>query len=193
MKQYIFLIIGWAVYFTLHSVLAKSSVKLFIKQTIPSGFKFYRLVYTVVSTVGLLILLLMNASIESDYLINPSAWNRYFSLMLATIGIFILKAAFRQYNLSGFMGLKDDDHEEFKMGGILQHIRHPLYTATILIALGFWLFIPNVTTLVSVLCIFIYLAVGIPLEESRLIKKYGEQYREYRKKVPALIPGFRKR
>jgi protein-S-isoprenylcysteine O-methyltransferase Ste14 len=158
----------------------------------PAGFKYYRLVYTIVSTVGLLVLLIMNASIESDYLIEPSVWTRYFSLMLATIGIFILKAAFRQYSLGGFMGLKDDEHDGFKAGGILKHIRHPLYTATVLIALGFWLFIPNVTTLVSVLCIFIYLAVGIPLEESRLIKKYGEQYREYRKKVPALIPRLRK-
>jgi protein-S-isoprenylcysteine O-methyltransferase Ste14 len=192
MRQYILLVIGWAIYFTLHSVLAESSVKLFVKRIMPAGFKYYRLVYTLVSTVGLLILLIMNASIESDYLIEPSVWTRYFSLMLATIGIFILKAAFRQYSLGGFMGLKDDEYDGFKAGGILQHIRHPLYTATVLIALGFWLFIPNVTTLVSMLCIFIYLAVGIPLEESRLIKKYGEQYREYRKKVPALIPRLRK-
>lgn len=158
----------------------------------PKGFKFYRLVYTVIATVGLLALLLMNASIESDYLIKPSAWTRYFSLMLATVGIFILKAAFRQYSLGGFMGIRDDEHEEFKTEGILQYIRHPLYTATILIALGFWLFIPNVTTLVSVMCIYIYLAIGIPLEERRLIKKYGEPYREYCKKVPSLIPRLRK-
>jgi methanethiol S-methyltransferase len=134
----------------------------------------------------------LNASIPSVYFIQPNSWTRYLSLMLATAGIFIVKAAFRQYNLRGFMGMDDDQHEEFKAGGILQYMRHPLYTATILITLGFWLFIPNETTLVSVACIFLYLGIGIPLEERKLIKQYGDAYRKYRKDVPALVPRFRK-
>jgi protein-S-isoprenylcysteine O-methyltransferase Ste14 len=113
-------------------------------------------------------------------------------MMLATFAIFIFKAAFKQYSLRGFTGFESDDHESFKADGILKHVRHPIYSATILMVVGFWLFIPNVTTLISACCIFIYLAIGIPLEEKKLIKKYGEAYISYKQRVPALIPWFRR-
>jgi methanethiol S-methyltransferase len=187
-ERYILLISGWAIYFVLHSVLAAEGTKNFFKIRLAGAFRYYRLVYTTISTIGLLVLLVMNASISSANLIEPSGWTRYVSLMLATVGIFILKAAFKQYSLGGFLGLNSDEGESFKAEGILKHIRHPLYAATILIALGFWLFIPNVTTLVSVSCIFLYLVIGIPLEERKLVRKLGDAYRDYRKRVPAIIP-----
>ncbi len=188
MERYILLIVGWAIYFLIHSVLAAEGTKISFKKRFSKAFRYYRLVYTTISTVGLLILLVMNASVSSPNLIEPSGWARYASLMLATVGIFILKAAFKQYSLGGFLGLKSDEGESFKAEGILKHIRHPLYSATILITLGFWLFIPNVTTLVSVGCILLYLVIGIPLEERKLIRKFGDAYRDYRKRVPAIIP-----
>lgn len=188
MERYILLIASWAVYFLLHSLLADNGVKNFFNRKLGKNYRYYRLVYTSIAIVGLVFLLVLNGSIPSGYLIGPGSRTRYFSLLLATFGIFILKAAFKQYNAGGFLGFKNDQQEEFKAGGILKFIRHPLYAATILITIGFWLFIPNVTTLVSVCCIFTYLVIGIPLEERKLVQKYGDAYREYRKKVPALIP-----
>ncbi len=182
------LMAGWAIYFALHSVFASDAVKQFFKQSMPAVSRFYRIIYNVIFTLGLLVMLVLNASIPSAYLIEPSSWTRYFSLMLATVGIFIFRAAFRQYDSRGFMGLRDDEQEVFKAGGILKKVRHPIYLATLFIVAGFWLFIPNVTTLVSAGCILVYLAIGIPLEERKLIRKYGDAYRQYRKDVPALIP-----
>lgn len=186
--MFILLIGCWAAYFFIHSFLAADWVKEFLRIVLGRAFRYYRLLYNTLSFVGLLLLLFLNASIPSDYLIEITGWTRYFSLMLATPGIFIVKAAFKQFNLNGFMGFSDDAQDGFKAEGILKHIRHPLYAGTILLSLGFWLFTPNVTTLISVGCIFAYLAIGIPLEERKLLKKFGEPYREYRRKVPALIP-----
>jgi protein-S-isoprenylcysteine O-methyltransferase Ste14 len=191
MSAYTILIIGWAVYFLVHSLLAADGVKNYFSRVMGKFYRYYRIIYNTISGIGLIVLLLLNASIPSAFIIEADSWTRYFSLLLATAGIFILKAAFRQYNLGGFMGLRDDEHDTFRAGGILKHIRHPLYSATILIAAGFWLFVPNVTTLVSVCCILVYLAVGIPLEERKLIRKYGEAYKEYKKRVPSLIPRLR--
>ncbi len=186
------LILGWIGYLGLHSVFAADGVKQYFSQNMRSAFKYYRLLYVFFSTIGLLAMLLLNASISSVYLIESSDWNRYFSLMLATFSIFIFKAAFKQYSLKGFAGFESDEQEQFKADGILKHVRHPIYSATILMVVAFWLFIPNVTTLISVSCIFIYLTIGIPLEERKLIKKYGEAYISYKQRVPALIPWFRR-
>lgn len=183
--------LGWAIYFSIHSLLADTAIKKYFEKFLGTLFRYYRLLYNVFSIVGLLLLLFLNGSITSSQLLPGNNITRYASLLLATGGILIIKAAFKQYKLKGFLGLQNDDHDQFKADGILKHIRHPLYSGTILIVIGFWLFIPTVTTLVSAGCIFMYLAIGIPLEERKLIKQYGEAYREYKRKVPALIPTFR--
>jgi protein-S-isoprenylcysteine O-methyltransferase Ste14 len=187
-EKYSLLILGWIGYLGLHSVFAADGVKQYFRKHMQRGYRYYRLLYVFFSTIGLLAMLLLNASISSVYLIESDGWNRYFSMMLATFAIFIFKTAFKQYSLRGFTGFESDDHESFKADGILKHVRHPIYSATILMVVGFWLFIPNVTTLISACCIFIYLAIGIPLEERKLIKKYGEAYVLYRGKVPAIFP-----
>ncbi|MBX2968719.1 MAG: isoprenylcysteine carboxylmethyltransferase family protein [Cyclobacteriaceae bacterium] len=192
MEKYSLLVLGWIAYLGLHSVFAADGAKQYFSQNMRSAFRYYRLLYVFFSTIGLFAMLLLNASISSAYLIESSDWNRYFSLILATFSIFIFKAAFKQYSLKGFAGFESDEHEQFRADGILKHVRHPIYSATILMVVGFWLFIPNVTTLISACCIFIYLAIGIPLEEKKLIKKYGEAYISYKQRVPALIPWFRR-
>lgn len=190
MERYILLVVSWAVYFFLHSLFADDGVKTKAGNLFGKKLTYYRLLYNLVSIVGLVYLLFLNASFPSSYLIEVNNWTKYISLMIATGGVFVLKAAFKQYSMKGFLGVESDQLEAFKANGILNHIRHPIYAGTILVVIGFWLFTPNVPTLVSVCCIFVYLAIGIPLEERKLISKYGDAYREYKKNVPSLIPRF---
>jgi len=193
MDQYLILIIGWSIYFFIHSLLAGDRIKEYFISLLGKHMLYYRLLYNLLATGGLFLLLFLNASISSKNILEPTSWTRYFSLVLATAGIFILKAAFKQYSLGEFLGFRMDEREGFKAEGILKYIRHPLYSATVLIAIGFWLFTPNVTTLISAGCIFLYLAIGIPLEERKLISKFGDAYREYRKSVPSLIPRLKRK
>jgi methanethiol S-methyltransferase len=190
-EKYILLIAGWAIYFALHSLLAADRTKLIFKKLLGKAFIGYRIIYNLIALVGLLLLLIINGMNSSYYLLSTNNVTRYFSLMLATIGILILKAAFKQYQLKSFLGFRNDEYETFKAEGILKHIRHPLYSATILFVIGFWLFIPTVASLVSACCVFIYLPIGITLEERKLIKKYGVDYEDYKRNVPALIPRLR--
>jgi len=189
--KFILLILGWALYFFLHSFLADSTVKKRIEKQVWVAFRYYRLFYNTISIIGLLLLLLFNGSIPSEQLVNPSGVSRYVSLVVSTAGIFIIKAAFKQYSLREFAGFGYYNPDTFQSKGILLHIRHPLYAGTILITIGFWLFSPTVTTLISTGCIFAYLPIGIWLEERKLILKFGEPYKEYRKNVPALIPKIK--
>jgi len=67
-------------------------------------------------------------------------------------------------------------------------VRHPIYLAALLMISG-W------TVASGLLADFILLAwsliafpIMIALEERELVARFGEAYREYRKRVPAIIP-----
>jgi protein-S-isoprenylcysteine O-methyltransferase Ste14 len=66
-------------------------------------------------------------------------------------------------------------------------VRHPMYTAALSIALGLSCLIQSLAVF-SVFCIYLVLiSLLIPVEESGLCKKYGDQYRLYRQKTRKLI------
>jgi methanethiol S-methyltransferase len=189
MADYGLLILGWFIYFTIHSVLAADAVKDYFKNLLQSKFRFYRIFYSLISTVGLFGLLFLNAMLSGELLLNPQGLVRYLSLMLATFGVIIVSRAFKEHDAASFIGLRQEEIK-FNRSGILNHVRHPIYSGTILIVIGFFLFTPTIATLVSTVCIFAYLPIGIYLEEKKLIHQFGDQYILYKREVPSLIPKF---
>jgi methanethiol S-methyltransferase len=181
--QYLILVIGWGLYFFLHSLLASSSFK------IKYSFRYYRISYTLFSVAGLLVMLFYSGSIEAAPIFIREG-TRYISLVCTTFGVMIIQSSFRQYSFRGFIGLKDEP-AQLSREGILKQVRHPIYSGTILVILGFFLFIPNPPTLVSCLCMLLYIPIGIILEERKLIAMYGNDYLEYRRNVPALFPKLK--
>lgn len=191
MANYGLLVLGWIVYFAIHSLLAADGVKLIFKNLLQNGFRFYRIFYSIISTIGLLALLVLNATMVTERLFNPEGLVRYLSLMLATFGVIIINRAFKEHNALAFVGLKPEAMK-FSRSGILNYVRHPIYSGTILIVIGFFLFTPTKATLASTLCIFGYLPAGIYLEEKKLIRQFGNQYIQYKTEVPSLIPKLNK-
>lgn len=190
MMNHILLAALWSLYFFLHSFLASVSVKFFFEKYLNSK-RLYRLLYSLWSTVGLFLLLIMNASINSISLFESAGLERYVSLMLTTFGLIIISRAFREYRFSSFIGLMEEA-SDFKVTGILKQVRHPIYSGTILIVVGFFLFNPTMATLISVSCVLVYLPIGIYLEENKLIKQFGDRYLVYKKQVPSIFPSFRR-
>lgn len=172
MNSYIILVVGWLIYFVLHSTMAG---------------RVNRVLYVVVSTAGLLALLFYNGSIHSLKFFVSEGPIRYVSLMLTTFGVMVIQTSFRQYSFKGFIGV-GEEKKELKTDGVLQYVRHPIQAGVILVVLGFFFFIPNLPTLISCLCVLIYIPIGIYLEEKKLVKTYGDQYLEYKKRVPAIFP-----
>lgn len=192
LKVYLILVICWTIYFFLHSYLASEGVKNWFKKVLNKGFKYYRLGYNLISIIGLVAVLLINASIIPVYLIEGNWWTSFGGLVLASWGVIIIRVAFKHYDTNEFLGIRQlkmtDNASKLIIKGPSKYVRHPLYSATILIIIGFWLFAPTVANLVTVSCIMVYLGVGIWLEEKKLVKEYGQDYLEYRKKVPMLFP-----
>lgn len=188
---YLTLIIAWLVYFFLHSALAADAVKTWACRTLHLCNKNYRMLYNTIAAGGLALIIYFILLISDRPLFKPGWLVNVLAWLCLLSGAYVFHAAFRQYHFSPFIGLTDENENKLNTGGILNRIRHPLYTATILWVTAYALWVPAVSSFISVACIFIYLPVGIWLEERKLIKRFGSDYLNYRKRVPALIPQFR--
>lgn len=184
--DHLILFVGWLLFYGIHSALATERAK----SALPLGPRGYRLFYNMISTLLFFALLILGAMIYSVLLFPPSPFTNYTGLMLAAVGLFIIKRAFRNYSTGAFLGFKKQLSEELKTTGIQAKVRHPLYTGTLLLVIGYVFFNPQLTSLTILLALVVYLPFGIRWEEKKLIKMYGEEYELYRQSVPSLFPSL---
>lgn len=73
--------------------------------------------------------------------------------------------------------------------GIFEHIRHPHYTSLLIVGFGLAFFFFSYVALFIALLAMPIMIWSIFDEEKLLIKQYGNEYKEYMKKVPwRIIP-----
>jgi protein-S-isoprenylcysteine O-methyltransferase Ste14 len=73
-------------------------------------------------------------------------------------------------------------------GGILARVRHPLYLGSLLICLGFLISSMSLIAMVAYVGVCLVHNNLANYEEMDLIRIYGDEYIEYRNKVPKWIP-----
>jgi protein-S-isoprenylcysteine O-methyltransferase Ste14 len=115
-------------------------------------------------------------------------------LLLAT-SIILFVAGGRHYSMSRFWGIRQiktgranhtlSEYDAFDNSGILSAIRHPWYTASIMVI---WARDISLSTLLINIVISTYFVIGTILEERKLLQEFGEKYREYQKNVSMFIP-----
>ncbi|OGF20476.1 hypothetical protein A2316_01455 [Candidatus Falkowbacteria bacterium RIFOXYB2_FULL_38_15] len=76
--------------------------------------------------------------------------------------------------------------------GVYSIVRHPIYMADVILAWGVFIAFPNLRVFVAVIYSTIIWFAWMKLEEKVLIDKFGQQYSEYARKVPMIIPRIRK-
>jgi protein-S-isoprenylcysteine O-methyltransferase Ste14 len=80
--------------------------------------------------------------------------------------------------------------EKLVTDSVYSYVRHPQYCGLFLITIGFLIQWPSFTTLVmGPILIFAYYRLA-KREEKDMEKQFGEEFLEYKKKVPAFIPRF---
>jgi methanethiol S-methyltransferase len=196
--DHLWLFFFWVIYFFVHSLFASIKLKSYVEQLFPNRFKYYRLIYNIVSLVLLMPILWFSTHMHKQYLVPQSEFLMFFGLLMAVAGAILGKISFGHYDAKEFLGLRQiklesTEKPKLQTKGVLKYTRHPLYLATILIVVGFWIMSPTTSNLVTVVAIILYLYIGIRLEERRLIAEFGEEYVEYKKKTPILLPKWRKR
>jgi protein-S-isoprenylcysteine O-methyltransferase Ste14 len=181
----------WILWCSLHSLLIAVSVTGYLKKRMGARYRYYRLVYNLVALVTLAPVALYSYSIEEAPVFRwagPLAIIRY-GLLFA--GICLFMAGARHYPLSKFMGMDairrqvTPDPSGFAASGILSAIRHPWYAGGILIV---WARDISLSALLVNIVISGYFVIGAFLEERKLIREFGDSYRDYQQKVSMLFP-----
>jgi protein-S-isoprenylcysteine O-methyltransferase Ste14 len=77
--------------------------------------------------------------------------------------------------------------------GVYGLVRHPIYDADIVLAWGVFLFWPTLRVFLIAIWLTAVLFYWMRLEEKILTEKFGNYYREYKKKVPMFLPRILKK
>ena len=193
--RYLFAVLLWILWCGLHSTLITRTVTDYMKKKLGDRYRFYRLFYNIFALVTLLPLIYYSISLRGASIFRwegPLAIGKYL-LLVTSVCLFI--AGGRHYRLSQFLGIHQiktgsatrglSEYDIFEASGILGVIRHPWYSAGILIL---WVSDISLSTLLNNIVITAYFIIGTFLEERKLLLEFGERYREYQKHVSMLIP-----
>lgn len=181
----------WVLYSFLHSALATLRTKTLITKLLQWPDSTYRIAYNLLAVLGLLALIYAQFKIESFSLFSKTTVINILAGCISFVGITIMISCIRKYfkQLSGMQGEKT--REVLEVDGLHRFVRHPLYLGTFIFLTGLFIFFPMVKNLGAVIIIITYTLIGIRFEEQKLVRRFGEAYREYQQKVPKIIPGIK--
>lgn len=183
-------------YFFLHSFLADEKVKQRIARFFPGEEKYHRVIYNVISSAGLAVIAYHILFSESGFLFAVPVWLRWVAVAGLIFGAVLLFFSFRNYDPAEFLGtdrlnppaVDFRTEPRLKMSGLNAYVRHPIYLSVFLLLVSAMAVYPTRHMWAFCVTALVYLPIGIWLEERKLIRFFGEAYREYRKKVPAIFP-----
>jgi protein-S-isoprenylcysteine O-methyltransferase Ste14 len=178
----------------LHSLLASLTFKSLLADTVgKSAMRGYRLFYNAFSFLTFLPILYLVRTLPDAPLYSVPAPLSYVMFAGQGLGLILLVVGVLQTDTLSFVGLSQLFTEEkssvLVTKGLYRLVRHPLYTAGLMIL---WLS-PSVSvnSFTLYLGATIYILVGAYFEERKLLREFGQAYAEYKSKTPMLIPGLK--
>jgi methanethiol S-methyltransferase len=193
--KYLFIILMWTGYCSLHSYLISVRFSNWMAHLLKDCYAFYRVFYVLISIALLIPVLHYSNQWASAVIITydpPWSIIRYV-LMYASLLLFF-KAFFFDYDSLHFFGIRQilnlrsspaNQKNGIKKSGLLGIVRHPMYIALIVYL---WCQTFRLTDVLVNALLTIYVYIGTLLEERKLILEFGDEYIQYQKEVPMLIP-----
>ena len=133
------------------------------------------------------------------YMLNPGwmawsivplpIWVRWVGVGLGAISIPLLWWLFSAIGSNISETVLTKKEHKLVTSGPFRWVRHPLYSATILLFVSYSMIASNWwMMLFTSLGLVMILRVVIPREEEALVSQFGEAYEEYRERVGRLLP-----
>ncbi len=193
--QYITLVLLLIAWCTLHSAMISISITGYFKKFLGSKYCFYRLFFNTIAIITLIPVALFAYSIRTQVIFRWSGYLRLGQVLLLGAAVLLFYLGTRHYDVRQLIGIKQirertsnmaiTDTGQLDTSGVLGITRHPWYLATMLLI---WARQMDISAIIVNVIFTAYLIVGTYLEEKKLAGEFGENYRNYQKKVPMLIP-----
>jgi protein-S-isoprenylcysteine O-methyltransferase Ste14 len=182
------LILAWGIYFFLHSFMASEAVKQQTGKITGLSNRAYRIIYNLFNFAALAFLLLYLYRIPSAVFYQTTTFFIAIGTLVSLGGSIIMFLSVKNYDLNAFFGFREETMMPLQIRGLNKYVRHPLYSGTIILALGFCIALPYTKCWLLLALMIIYIFIGMQFEEKKLVRCYGDAYRNYQKKVKSLIP-----
>lgn len=184
--------LSWAFFYVLHSALAASKLKRILEAKWPRYYKWYRLFYSILSTVLFLGILVQALFLPVQVLYSPGKFGQYAGYLITSSGVMIFLKSLKEVSIPSFLGLstvsRSDSNSKLVVRGMYSQIRHPLYLGLLVIFTGYFLVSGTLGALIHLGCLVLYLPFGIYFEEKNLVSIFGKSYQAYQQEVPVFIP-----
>lgn len=185
-----------AVYGVVHSLAASLWAKRKARQALGGQVdRWYRLAFSLFGGITFLPVLYLIVTLPDQVLYRaPFPW-AIGSLALQGTGLLLYVWIFSVTDLWAFLGLRQvstpDKQVEFLVkGGPYRYVRHPMYTASLLVL---WCTpVMTLNWLALSLGTTAYFIIGSYFEERKLLVQFGQSYAEYRQRTPMLLPWLRR-
>lgn len=179
-----------------HSVMARPGFKRWWKRFVPPASE--RSTYVLLASVCLALLMAFWQPIEAVVWDVDAPLGRALLWSLFALGLPVSTLASFQIDHFDLFGLRQAWFRfrnrpyappELVEPWLYRVVRHPIQLGVLLLL---WP-LPTMTGghLLLAVSMTVYVLIGLAFEERDLIAVFGERYREYRRRVPKLIPGFR--
>jgi protein-S-isoprenylcysteine O-methyltransferase Ste14 len=136
-------------------------------------------------------LLIVAGGIAEYYALHRALWWPIFvlGLVLSLASFVIRRSAIRALGRFWSLHVEMREGHEFVQNGPFASMRHPVYFSMILELLGIGMMLGAWITLAGVFAVFIPTMIArVRLEEAALIGQFGDAYREYMRRTPAIFP-----
>ena len=186
------LLILWCV---IHSAMILIAVTEYVKKRLGSNYRFYRVFFNLISILTLIPVALFAHSAQTPAIFQWSGYMRLGQALILGLAVWFFFLGWRHYDIRQVIGIKQiregtadraiTETGELDTSGVLGMTRHPWYLATMLLI---WARQMDVAAIIVNVILTSYLIVGTYLEEKKLLREFGENYRNYQNKVSMLIP-----
>jgi len=186
------LLILWCV---LHSAMISIAVTEYLKKLLGSQYRFYRLFFNSIAILTLIPVALVAYSARTPAIIQWKGYMRIGQILILALALWFFFRGGRHYDIRQLIGIKQIREGTTDMGitatgeldtsGVLGMTRHPWYLATLLLIWGRQM---DIAAMIVNVILTAYLIFGTYLEEQKLVREFGEKYRNYQKKVSMLLP-----
>jgi protein-S-isoprenylcysteine O-methyltransferase Ste14 len=194
MSDYLLLALGALAWGVLHSVPLLPPVRSALARRLGDADRSFRLGYNLVALAGILGLFVAAYRIGGPVIFDWWGAAHEVGVVFLVAALLLFFAGARVYDMGIFLGVTQLDNGsspalapdgEFTRRGILRLIRHPWYTAILLVL---WSGSMSAPDLILAIILSVYTLVGARMEERRMVRRIGDPYREYLAEVSGYLP-----